>query len=786
MKKLITTGVLAFAIFVVFGTGIVYAQNNDRIQTLIDRVQTLQSQVFEQGANSNDGSALDVQTATCPDLDKDLSMGDTGESVRKLQKFLNDQEFTVARSGPGSSGQETTYFGPATQQAVRQFQKQYSEVVLAPLGLSGPTGVWGNSSQAKAEDVCKGGKTDQKVSVKMSGELTGFSSPEDFKKYIKNTRGEATAGIDLQLLSTRSVARTDTSLDSTAMETQSVADDAGDAASGNRPDRFSQTNVQEQGIDEPDILKTDGEHVYIADKIRRSYQRRRPAPEPISDSGARSDIAPPQQRENMLRIVDALPPKDTAEIASLKKNGNLLLSGDTLVVLSDEGLAGIDVSDPSKPGLDWETSLSDNQRIQTARLKDGQIQLVTKTNTDRSDPCPIPLQDGMTVGCTDVLHPEYPVDAEVTYHVSVVSPEDGEISHKLSFVGARDATIYVSDSGMYVGYTKHADRKELMLSVLKDRDVVDDSLVRRLKKANQLDISEKAKQTEFAEIMKSYYENVDEDKKLKLRNNLQNALANYIKENKRELTTTHLVKIDVSAGVVAESGEVPGELLNQFSLDASDGNLRVATTVGEEFGEDQSANDVYVLDNDLEVTGSVKGLGLTERIYSVRFMEDTAYVVTFRQIDPFYVLDLSDPQNPEMRGEVKLPGYSSYLHPLPNDRVVGIGEEDGQVKATLFDVSDKDNPSVLSSYILDEYRSDAVENHHAFLADREHEIIFVPGQKGGYILSYAGSELTLKKSVADVQARRALYINDTLYVVGDDKIVAVDETDWTRTRTLEF
>jgi uncharacterized secreted protein with C-terminal beta-propeller domain len=506
---------------------------------------------------------------------------------------------------------------------------------------------------------------------------------------------------------------------------------------------------------------------------------------PTAGEDANPDIQPPNQ-EKKLRIIDALPPENAQEIANIKETGDLLLSDNTLVVLANDQLIGIDVTDQSNPAISWREDLADDQRIQTARLKDGQIQLVTKTNVNRSDPCPIPLQDGMTVGCTDVLHPEYPVNAEVTYHVSVVSPENGEISHKLSFVGARDATIYVSDSGMYVGYTKHADRKELMLSVLAESDVVDDSLVRRLKKANQLNISEKAKQTEFAEIMKSYYENVDEDKKLKLRNNLQNALASYIKENKRELTTTHLVKIDVSAGVVEESGEVPGELLNQFSLDASDGNLRVATTVGEEFGEDRSANDVYVLDNNLEITGSVKDLGLTERIYSVRFMEDTAYVVTFRQIDPFYVLDLSDPQDPEMRGEVKLPGYSSYLHPLPNDRVVGIGEEDGQVKATLFDVSDKDNPSVLSSYILDEYRSDAVENHHAFLADREHKVIFVPGQKGGYVLSYAGSELTLKKSVTDVQARRALYINDTLYVVGDDKIVAVDETDWTRTRTLEF
>ena len=95
----------------------------------------------------------------------------------------------------------------------------------------------------------------------------------------------------------------------------------------------------------------------------------------------------------------------------------------------------------------------------------------------------------------------------------------------------------------------------------------------------------------------------------------------------------------------------------------------------------------------MKIEGSVVDLGQGERIYSVRFIEDKGYVVTFKQVDPFYVLDLSDPMNPEKKGELKIPGYSSYLHPITKDKILGIGEENNKVKISLFDVSDPADPS---------------------------------------------------------------------------------------------
>ncbi|KKU39319.1 MAG: hypothetical protein UX55_C0039G0006 [Candidatus Azambacteria bacterium GW2011_GWE2_46_45] len=179
-----------------------------------------------------------------------------------------------------------------------------------------------------------------------------------------------------------------------------------------------------------------------------------------------------------------------------------------------------------------------------------------------------------------------------------------------------------------------------------------------------------------------------------------------------------------------------------------------------------------MLDEKLNIRGSVQGLGLTERIYSVRFIEDKGYVVTFRQTDPLYVLDLSDPARPELKGELKIPGYSAYLNP--------------QVKISLFDVSQPTQPAEKDKYILDEYWSEVLSTHHAFLLDKKHEIFFLPGGKGGYVFSYKNDKLELRKAISGVSAKRAVYINDYLYIIAEDKITVLNEIDWEKINELEL
>jgi uncharacterized secreted protein with C-terminal beta-propeller domain len=173
----------------------------------------------------------------------------------------------------------------------------------------------------------------------------------------------------------------------------------------------------------------------------------------------------------------------------------------------------------------------------------------------------------------------------------------------------------------------------------------------------------------------------------------------------------------------AASGMVPGGLLNQFSLSEEKGILRAASTVG--FGPDAESKVTTLARDDghLVQRGQVGGLGRGERIYAVRFIGDVGYVVTFRQTDPLYTVDLADPAHPRVRGELKIPGYSAYLHPVGDDLLLGVGQEanaQGRVQGlqlSLFDVSDLARPVRLQkAQIAERWSSSEVEwDHHAFL-----------------------------------------------------------------------
>ncbi|HEX6871186.1 MAG TPA: beta-propeller domain-containing protein, partial [Micromonosporaceae bacterium] len=191
-------------------------------------------------------------------------------------------------------------------------------------------------------------------------------------------------------------------------------------------------------------------------------------------------------------------------------------------------------------------------------------------------------------------------------------------------------------------------------------------------------------------------------------------------------------------------GSVPGYLINQYAMSDWDGHLRVATTTGEAWaganGGVPSKSAVYTLvrrGKNLVETGRVEGLGKGERIYAVRFAGPVGYVVTFRQTDPLYTVDLTDPGKPVVRGELKIPGYSAYLHPAGAGRLIGIGQNansQGRVSGTqvsLFDIADLSRPSRVANYTLTGASSEAEFDPHAFLYWPQDGLLVVPLQMPG-------------------------------------------------------
>jgi hypothetical protein len=208
-------------------------------------------------------------------------------------------------------------------------------------------------------------------------------------------------------------------------------------------------------------------------------------------------------------------------------------------------------------------------------------------------------------------------------------------------------------------------------------------------------------------------------------------------------TSTAIYRFDTSRPGLPSfvaSGTVPGHLVNQYAMSERGGDLRVASTTGDGWGEPtatvaNSQSGVYVLrpnDGQLDIVGKVEGLGRGERIYAVRFLDSTAYVVTFRQTDPLYVVDLSNPTQPAVRGELLLTGYSSYLHPTGDGRLIGVGQDvNAQVRRTglqlsLFRVSSSGDPTRLSVYQLPGGSSQAEFDPHAFLYWAPTGLLVVP------------------------------------------------------------
>jgi inhibitor of cysteine peptidase len=298
-------------------------------------------------------------------------------------------------------------------------------------------------------------------------------------------------------------------------------------------------------------------------------------------------------------------------------------------------------------------------------------------------------------------------------------------------------------------------------------------------------------------------------------------------EGIRDQTIIHRFAIKRGAIDYQAMGEVPGHLLNQFSLDEHAGNLRVATTVEGWTREGQiQYNNVYVLDPSMKTIGTLEHIAPDERIYAARFVGDRLYLVTFKRIDPLFVIDLSDPKHPGILGKLKIPGYSDYLHPYDADHIIGIGKETnengwggvsvGGLKIALFDVSDVNNPVQVDAVVIGEAGTDseALRDHKAFLFIQEKDLLVIPVSEikrvenpssrypgsystttwqGAYVYQVnPSSGFTLEGTVthgekgpsyawnAPDAVRRSLFMDDTLYTISQRSIVMTNLADGSR------
>ena len=291
-------------------------------------------------------------------------------------------------------------------------------------------------------------------------------------------------------------------------------------------------------------------------------------------------------------------------------------------------------------------------------------------------------------------------------------------------------------------------------------------------------------------------------------------------------TYIYKFKLENSKATYVNEGSVPGEVLNQFSMDEKDGYFRIATTDSTSWNSETDRNNLYVLNDKLEIVGKIEGLAKGEKIYSVRFMGNRAYMVTFVETDPLFVIDLSAPTNPKVLGELKIPGYSKYLHPYDENHIIGFGENtkineyggvvtDG-MKMALFDVTNPNKPKELYSVDIGEEGtySELLNNHKALLFSKEKNIIAFPvsisEETGRYNtnLKFQGAIVygldlekgfTLKGTIAHMEiengyrdydykreVERIIYIKDNLYTLSKSLIKSTDMNTMQEKSSLEI
>ena len=538
----------------------------------------------------------------------------------------------------------------------------------------------------------------------------------------------------------------------------------GDMANTGASADVSETNNQVQGVDEADIVKTDGKHIF-------------------------------QAEQNKVRIIKAIPGSEMTLLSTISydqsfspyqlflEDGKLVVIGyqnhnfskpldkiakDTLIapMMQSTKVIVYNVENPAKPSQIREIEVEGH--YVSSRKVEGMVYLITNHYPDYW-----------------LLEEKREIDIRPKYSDSAAGSEEKTVSY--------DDIRYFPDSKepnymMIAAFDLDSPKKEATLTTY-------------LGSGNQIYMSKE-----------SLYLAVQNHSELPM--------------DERGIiapdTDIHKFAIDGMDVSYHSSATVPGMVLNQFSMDEHKGYFRTVTTKGFAWDDTKpSSNQLYILDENLKQAGKIEGLARGERIYSARFMGDRIYMVTFKETDPLFVIEASDPSNPKVLGELKIPGFSNYLHPYDENHIIGFGQdtkivaEKGSnsgpriitngVKISMFDVSDMSNPKEKFTEIIGGMGTYSPLNHDhkALLFNKNKNLFAFPitvyknSDKNEYeqIFEYQGAYIynidpatgfNLKSKIThitgkmpiyeewDSSIQRLLYIGDTLYALSPGKITSHD------------
>ncbi len=584
---------------------------------------------------------------------------------------------------------------------------------------------------------------------------------------------------------------------------------------------YSTTNVQVAGVDEADIIKTDGNYIYLVDYNDLYIVKAKPA-------GAASVIT---------------------KITFKSRPQEFYISGNRLVVFGYDNqiyndktyqtfkrqssytyLKIFDISDPKNPkqvkDLDLEGSYADS------RVVGDYLYFITNNYQNYIDTEPIlprvldggqilAEKCGLSAKCYAPNIFYFDVPYESYNFTSVMAINLQNISETVKgdvYLLSGGQNLYVSPNNIYITYTEYLNEydieREVTIGLVKPLLSADNQAkISKIEAADDFILSSDEKKNKIYNLVQSHLSSLSDGEVKSLQAQIDSTLKNTLEAKAKEMEKTIIHKIAFSGSTLTykAQGQVSGHVLNQFSMDEYNDYFRIATTRSQSWSRLESAskdsyNNVYVLDDKLQTVGTLENLATGEQIYSARFMGDRAYLVTYKQTDPLFAIDLKTPTAPKVLGELKIPGYSTYLHPYKNNILLGLGRDtevssNGAVtnkglKLGLFDVSNPSAPKELDSFVTGDKYSDSIAlyDHKAFLASNSKDLVVIPavlrsgnyGDKvefsGALVFNVKDNKIKLRGRIDhsdggnytnqdywggigyyDNSVKRSLYIDDALY-----------------------
>jgi uncharacterized secreted protein with C-terminal beta-propeller domain len=558
---------------------------------------------------------------------------------------------------------------------------------------------------------------------------------------------------------------TDTTPETQDMASAKSQEDSAFAA----PPEFSDTNIQVEGVQEADVIKTDGEYIYTINSEALSIIKAGDGhPEVVGNIPQINDVGQVYfqmyiTRDRLIAVKQGynnVAVSDAAIMEKTSSEGRIAYPGDA--AMTDTSIDIFDIKDRSQPKKI--NTLSQSGAYADSRMIGDKLYLVSNYSEfdyeaiDEENPKTfVPLfaegEDQKKAEPADISFAKEQDWMNYTVISGIDTSGDGRFVSEKSIFGS-SYELYSSQSNMY-------------LTCLEGKNEVEES-------------------------------------------------ENYRIYTSHDSTLVTRISLDDGNVAVMASAGVPGTVLNQFSIDEYNGVLRMVTTehvysymeaknnrpVNQEapfFGVSTDSgfsetNALYTLDQDFNLLGQVTDLAPGEQVYSCRFMGDVAYFVTFRQVDPLFSVDVSDPKNPKIVGELKIPGFSEYLHPYSDGLLFGLGSDAdentgrvGNLKISMFDNSDPTNVKETDKLIIDDlYYSGASDNHKAILVDARKQLIAFPADQYYVIYRYdvengfvQEAKIALENAGADgyyygSAGLRGIFIGDVFYVITPNSINSYD------------